>query len=95
MTATLWLDTEKELTVELGGTQQLYRAFADMAKACGPGCYTEYPDLFGVVSQVESQEDADPEWLADVRKQASAFMAKYPGVATDVLKLLEASDGAR
>lgn len=77
MTATLWLDTEKEETIELGGTMQLYRAFADMAHAAGPAAYEDYPDLFGVVTQVETQEDADPEWLADARKQAAVFLSRH------------------
>lgn len=77
MSATLWLNTEREETLELGGTLQLYEAFADMAHAAGKTCYDDYPDLFGVVSQVEDQADADPQWLEKVRQQAKVFEAKY------------------
>jgi hypothetical protein len=79
MTATLWLDTVSERTIELGGTLQLYEAFSSMAAAAGGGYLVKWPDLFGVVTQVESQEDADPEWLDDMRREAAAFLEQYRG----------------
>lgn len=79
MSATLWLDTAAEKTVELGGTVQLYEAFAEMAKSAGPDYLDDWPDLFGVVTQVETQEDAPPDWLADVREQAKRFLREYRG----------------
>lgn len=90
MTATLWLDTDRDETLELGGTLQLYAAFAEMARAAGPGYLDDWPDLFGVPAQVESQEDADPAWLADVRAQAARFLAKYGDrLGTDARLVLE------
>jgi hypothetical protein len=79
MTATLWLDTVSERTIELGGTLQLYEAFSSMAAAAGGWYLVKWPDLFGVVTQVESQEDADPEWLDDMRREAAAFLEQYRG----------------
>lgn len=77
MSATLWIDTEADETVELGGTIPFYGAFAKMQKIAGG--MDDYPDLFGVMTQVELQEDADPDWLADVRDQATTFLDKHKG----------------
>ncbi len=79
MTAQLWIDTAADRTVELGGTLPLYAAFAEMVRAAGGDrqARADYPDLFGVLDQVEDQDDADPEWLAAVRAQAAAFLKKH------------------
>jgi DNA-binding IscR family transcriptional regulator len=88
MTATLWLDTARDETVELGGTVQMYEAFAEMARAGEPD---DYPDLFGVPTAVELQGDAPPDWLADVRRQAAAFLAAHgAGLSAHAVTVLRA-----
>ena len=91
MTATLWLNTEREETIDLGGTLPLYAAFAEMARAAGPD-QKNYPDLFGVLSQVEDQADAPADWLEDVKDQAKVFLSRHgsrlSGAAQWVLKQL-------
>jgi predicted RNase H-like HicB family nuclease len=77
VSATLWINTEHEITVELGGALQLYQAFSDMAKAAGDGYLKQWPDLFGVISQVETQEDAPEGWLIDMRTEAREFLDRY------------------
>jgi hypothetical protein len=77
VTATLWIDTPSETTAELGGTQQMYSAFGEMARAGGENTPAAYPELFGVPFQVETQADADPQWLDAVRRQAAAFLAAH------------------
>ena len=77
MSVTLWIDTEREETIELGGTLVVYKAFADMARAAGKRWKTDFADLSGVLSQCEDQTDADPEWLADVRRQAKLLLGHY------------------
>jgi hypothetical protein len=77
MTATLWLDYAHDKYIPQGGTLKLYQAFANMADAAGPDYLQRWPDLFGVVTQVEWQEDADPEWFADMRREASDFLDAY------------------
>jgi hypothetical protein len=83
MTATLWIDTDNEETLELGGTLPLYSAFAEMEKAAGPGCLEDYPALFAVVPYVESQDDAPPDYLADLAAEARAFREKYGARVSD------------
>ena len=75
MSATLWLTDDD--SASLGGTIQLYKAYQDMLKVAGKEFWDDWPDLGGVMSQVESQEPADPEWLADVREQAHFFLQKH------------------
>lgn len=77
MSATIWVNTERDETIELGGTIQLYKAFQEMALVAGEGFHMAYPDLFGVPSQTEDTADADPEWLQDAREQAARFLAEY------------------
>jgi hypothetical protein len=83
VTATLWIDTSKDETVELGGTLPLYSAFAEMERAAGPGCLEAYPALFAVVPWVESQDDAPADYLADLAREARAFSDKYAAKLTD------------
>lgn len=91
MTATLWVDTSSETTAELGGTQQMYDAFADMLGAGGGDAPAVYPELFGVPFQVETQDDADPGWLDAVRVQAAAFLAAHhAALGPDALRVLAA-----
>lgn len=95
MTATLWLDSAAGRSLELGPTLPLYAALADMRRAAGPGFFAEWPDLGGLVSQVESQADADPGWLADARAQAAAFLRRHRGaLAARTVRVLEALAGA-
>lgn len=81
MSVTLWLDTAAEQTIELGPTLPAYRAFAEMTRATGGfGAWQQrYPNLSGVLTQCETQEDAAPEWLAGVRAEAKAFLAQFGG----------------
>ena len=77
MSVTLWLDTEAEETIELGPTLHFYAAFAELARAAGDRWLDDYPDLAGLADQCESQEDAAPDWLAGVRKQAARMLAAH------------------
>ncbi len=77
MSVTLWIDTPTEKTIELGPTLATYRAFSEMQSAAGAAWQAEYADLAGVLTQCEDQEDADPEWLADVQSQAAQFLKSY------------------
>lgn len=78
MSVTLWIDTAKDSALELGQTFACYEAFAEMARAAGES-WADYPDLAGVLTQCETQEDADPEWLAAARGQAAAFLKRHGG----------------
>lgn len=90
MSVTLWLDTEREETIEIGATLPTYAAFAKMASAAGDAWFTDYPDLSGVLTQCESQEDADPTWLADVRKQAGQMLDRHAsGIGDDAVQILQ------
>jgi hypothetical protein len=92
MGVTLWIDTSAETTVDLGGTLACYKSFADMARVAGDEWEKTYEALAGVLSQCEDQSDADPEWLADMRDQAGAFLARYrdglDDAAVEILRTL-------
>ena len=85
MTATLWINEEKDETIELGGTFQLYKAFSEWAAVCGTWdmFVSKWPALSGLVSQVESQDDADPEWLSDLLLEASRFLDEHGDELSD------------
>ncbi len=93
MSVTLWINTDKEETIELGGTIVVYQAFTEMAKLVGPGWFSKWPDLFSVLDQCESQDDADLAWLAGVRDQARRFYILYKDqlspLAQEILELLK------
>ena len=93
MGVTLWLDTDQEETVELGGTLPVYAAFAEMARVAGSSWETDYSDLAGVLTQCENQEDADPQWLDAVRTQVSILLRRkgdhLSNLARGVLRQLE------
>jgi predicted RNase H-like HicB family nuclease len=90
MTATLWIDSGKDLAVELGGTLRAYSLFSEMAKAAGDDYLAEWPALFGVMAQVESQEDADPEWLKELGEEARQFEVEHGGeLSAEANRLLE------
>ena len=97
MTVTIWLDTDAEETIELGATLPFYQAWAEIVSARGDSFSDDYPDLAGVASQCEDQEDADPEWLADVRLQAADMLKEHGADLSDraqaILSLL-AGDNA-
>lgn len=94
MSVTLWLDTASERTIELGATLAVYEAFSEMTHAAGAKWQSEYPDLAGVLSQCESQEDADPDWLASVREQATRFAREFK-VGPEATGILEELAGSR
>lgn len=77
MSVTLWIDTPTEKTIELGPTLATYQAFAEMSRAADDAWQSEFADLAGVLTQCESQEDADPSWLSDVQRQAAQFLARH------------------
>lgn len=91
MSVTLWIDTKADKTLELGPTLPVYKAFAELAHVVGEDDWlSEYPALSGVLSQCESQEDADPVWLNQVSGQANHFLRQYrPRLSRDALVLLE------
>jgi GNAT superfamily N-acetyltransferase len=93
MTALLWLDTGADEAVPLGGTLQLYVAFKAWSDAAGgwASFQEDWPALAGLMDQVESQEDADPDWTADLQAEAELFEGEHPGLdsyAAAVLQLL-------
>lgn len=90
MSVTLWIDTPSEETIELGGTLQFWAAVSEMANTAGDAWLTEYAALAGVQDQCERQEDADPEWLADVRAQAATMLKAYPDIGENARSVLEA-----
>jgi hypothetical protein len=83
MTATLWIDTDNEVTLELGGTIAFYKALAEMASAAGPAYLTDWPSLFALHRYVEDQNDAPEDYLTDLAREASAFSDKYATKLTD------------
>jgi hypothetical protein len=83
VTVTLWLDTGEEETIELGATLPFYQAWAEIVRAGGKSFSDDYPDLAGVVSQCEDQEDADPDWLQDVRLQATNMLKEQGDSLSD------------
>jgi hypothetical protein len=77
MSALLWIDYDAGAALNLGDPFALYAALADMARACGDSFADDYPALFGVIEQVESQDDADVEWLTQVCQEAARFLAQH------------------
>ncbi len=77
MSVTLWLDTAKEETIELGGTSPFYEAWEELARVAGKEWGTVYAALAGVATQCELQTDAPAGWLADARVQATKFLASH------------------
>lgn len=99
MGMTLWIDSDAEETVELGGTLAALHAFAELATAAGGDAawVGDWPALSGVTNQCETQEDADPEWLAEVREEAARFRGEHADAlsaeAVDILDALAGSEG--
>lgn len=85
MSVTLWINTEKEETIELATTMSCYAAFAEMARIAGDEWITEYEALAGVLSACEDQEDVPPDWLKDMRSQAHRFLANHGDDLTQAL----------
>jgi hypothetical protein len=83
VTVTLWLDTDAEETIDLGATLPFYQAWTEIVRAGGDSFSKDYPDLAGVVSQCEDQEDADPDWLQDVRLQAANMLKEHGDSLSD------------
>lgn len=82
MSVTLWVDTDADETIELGPTLPCYAAFAHMARVAGDEWESEYGALAGVLTQCELQDDADPDWLADMRRQAGEYLARFGDALT-------------
>ena len=100
MSATLWVDTAADETIDFGNTLQFYAAFTALVKLAGKDAAEKYGDLFGIATQVEDQSDAEPEWLASAREQAAEFLhefdSKIPPPARAILEKLakkETSEG--
>lgn len=79
MSVTLWVNTDKDETVELGPVIPVYKAFARMSRLVGTEVWLKYyPELADVLDHCErTNDDADPEWLAKVRDQAAKFLRQY------------------
>jgi hypothetical protein len=90
MGVTLWINTGKEETIEFGPTFPAYEAFAALAEVAGGWSefVAECPDLSGLMSACESQEDAPPEWLADARTQARRFLIGHSNLPADAATML-------
>lgn len=90
MTATLWIDTDSDKTIELGGTLQAYSSFSEMAHLVGPNYLKDYPELFSVMTAVEDQNDVPKDWLEEVRVQASEFLTRYRSkLSSNAIGILE------
>ena len=91
MATLLWIDTEKEQTIDLGDPFRLWGVFGEIAKACGND-YGRYPELFEVVEVAESQEDCDSDWLEKVKLQAADYLKSHADrlgpTAREILELL-------
>jgi hypothetical protein len=66
-----------ETHLDLGSTFQVYKDFAEIARAVGPDFFERYPDFGGLMTQIEWNEPCDPSWLADAGKEASSLLATY------------------
>ena len=82
MSALIWVDTEKDYAIDLGNPFRLLTVFAEMDKLLPESEYNgneyiNYGELFGVPGATMDNDDVDPEWLADVKRQASQFLKKY------------------
>jgi hypothetical protein len=90
MGVTLWIDTTKDDGLELGGTIPVYQAFTEMQRLVGQQRWQmQYPALGGVLTQCEWQRDADPDWLAEVRRQAQKMLDRHrEGLSQDAQNLL-------
>ena len=75
MSATLWIDTDKDEAIDLGPTLPFYAAFARMGRI--EGARRDCPELFGVVTACELQEDVDPGWLRKAQRQAGDFLRRH------------------
>lgn len=70
----------------------MYAAWAEIAELVGTAFESEYPNLSGLVTQVESQEPCDQEWLVDAQDEARQLMADH-ALSDKALSLLEALVG--
>ena len=86
MSATLWVDEANDEAIDLGETFGAYKAFAEMAKLAGDKWESHYGDLGGVLSQCEIQEDSDPSWLTDARRQAAEFRSEFGDTISDLVR---------
>jgi len=86
MTVLLWVNSEADEAIDLGSTFPFYSAFSEMERIGGDNVYEEYPELFGVIDQTESQDDAVPEWLSQVKEQAQKFKDRYETDLSDRAK---------
>lgn len=91
MSALLWVDTPKGVAIDLGSPLRLLGVFAEMERVAGDA-YDEFADLFGVPdATMEDGEDVEPEWLADVQRQAVQFLTRFKaaGLSEDAVAVLE------
>lgn len=94
MSVTLWIDSKREETIELGATLACYQAFSELRHKV-PAFARDYAALDGVLTQCEWQEDAPPDWLADVRVEARRLLASASeGLSPDTLRILELLAGS-
>jgi hypothetical protein len=79
MTATIWVDTDRDETIELGPTLPMYKIFSNITRVAGGSkvMQRDYPDLYGVPTATETQDDVPSDWLEDVHSQALEFLNKH------------------
>jgi hypothetical protein len=83
MTAVLW-DPDDE-PIQLGGTFQCYTAWAEWQHVAGEERFAQdWPALGGLMTQIEWQEPADPEWFEDLQTEAQNFLEMHGGELTDL-----------
>jgi hypothetical protein len=76
MSALLWVDTHRDVAIDLGVDGfDLYKVFAQMDHAVGG--MAGFEELFGVIEASEIQDDVDPAWLLKVREQAGRFLVLH------------------
>lgn len=82
MGATIEISEDRD--INLGPYYVFKESFREMSETCGG--FQEFQEAFanlsGIVTQVESNETADPEWLKDVRNDAQRFLSIYQKILT-------------
>lgn len=80
MSVTLWIDEEKDETIELGPTLPFYKSFQEIADLVGPDFLDEdgrWYALSALAEVCETQDDANPVWLVNLEEQAKEFLSEY------------------
>lgn len=77
MSATIWVSTDEEKTIDLGNTIEFLKAFDEIVETDGKDFATNYPALAGVREMTMVTDDAQEEWLRAVRRESVAFLQEH------------------